>query len=41
VRATLVDYFEGATDFRDPEVLERKVRGAVVLMLGLPEFHIH
>jgi uncharacterized protein (DUF1800 family) len=40
-RQAIVDYFEGATNFLDEEVLERKVRGAVVLALGLPEFHIH
>jgi uncharacterized protein (DUF1800 family) len=37
----LVDYFEGATNFLDPDTLERKVRGAVMLALSLPEFQVH
>jgi hypothetical protein len=41
VRQELVDYFEGATNFTDPAVIERKVRGAIYLMLTLPEFHVH
>lgn len=40
-RQSLIDYFEGATDFTDEEVLERKVRGAIALTLQLPEFQIH
>ncbi|MFP6663190.1 MAG: DUF1800 domain-containing protein [Deltaproteobacteria bacterium] len=40
-RQALVDYFAGATDFKDEEVLEKKVRGAVALALQLPEFQIH
>ena len=40
-RQALVDYFEGATDFKSEEVLEKKVRGAVALALQLPEFQIH
>ena len=40
-RQALIDYFEGATDFEDEEVLERKVRGAVALILQLPEFQVH
>ncbi|HJQ82919.1 MAG TPA: DUF1800 domain-containing protein [Candidatus Binatia bacterium] len=41
VRQALVDYFEGATDFRDTTVVEKKVRGAIALMLSLPEFQVH
>jgi uncharacterized protein (DUF1800 family) len=37
----LADYFEGATDFQDTTVVEKKVRGAIALMLQLPEFHVH
>jgi uncharacterized protein (DUF1800 family) len=40
-RQALVDYFEGATNFLDLDTLERKVRGAVMLALSLPEFHVH
>jgi uncharacterized protein (DUF1800 family) len=40
-RQALVDYFEGATNFLDLDTLERKVRGAVVLALSLPEFQVH
>jgi uncharacterized protein (DUF1800 family) len=40
-RTALVDYFEGATNFTDATVIEKKVRGAIALMLALPEFHIH
>ena len=40
-RQALIDYFEGATDFSDHETLEKKVRGAVALILQLPEFQIH
>jgi uncharacterized protein (DUF1800 family) len=40
-RQALVDYFEGATNFYDPTVIEKKVRGAIALMLDLPEFQIH
>jgi uncharacterized protein (DUF1800 family) len=40
-RQALVDYFEGATSFFDPDTLERKVRGAVMLALSMPEFHVH
>jgi uncharacterized protein (DUF1800 family) len=43
VRDALVQYFEGANDFSDPEsdAVQRKVRGLVVLLLTLPEFHVH
>jgi hypothetical protein len=40
-RQALVDYFEGATDFTDVTVVEKKVRGAIALMLQLPEFNVH
>ncbi|HEV7731458.1 MAG TPA: DUF1800 domain-containing protein [Candidatus Binatia bacterium] len=40
-RQALIDYFGGATNFNDSTVLEKKVRGAIVLMLALPEFQIH
>jgi uncharacterized protein (DUF1800 family) len=40
-RQALVDYFEGATNFYDVDTLERKVRGAVMLALSLPEFQLH
>ncbi len=41
VRQALIDYFGGATNFYDPTVVEQKVRGAIALMLDLPEFQIH
>lgn len=41
VRHALVDYFAGATNFYDPTVVETKVRGAIALMLDLPEFQLH
>src|SRR2546426_953670 len=41
VHQKLIDYFGGATNFTDPTVVEKKVRGAIALMLELPEFHIH
>jgi uncharacterized protein (DUF1800 family) len=41
VRQELIDYFEGATNFLDPVVIEKKVRGAIALMLQLPEFQLH
>jgi uncharacterized protein (DUF1800 family) len=40
-RQAIVDYFEGATNFLDPTVIEQKVRGAVMLALSLPEFQVH
>ena len=40
-RQALIDYFGGATNFYDPTVIEQKVRGAIALMLDLPEFQIH
>ena len=40
-RQALIDYFGGATNFADPTVIEKKVRGAIYLMLTLPESHIH
>jgi uncharacterized protein (DUF1800 family) len=40
-RQALIDYFEGATNFFDLDTLERKVRGAVMLALSLPEFQVH
>ncbi len=40
-RQALVDYFAGATNFYDQAVVETKVRGAIALMLDLPEFQIH
>jgi uncharacterized protein (DUF1800 family) len=40
-RQALIDYFEGATNFLDPTVLEQKVRGAIMLALSFPEFHVH
>jgi uncharacterized protein (DUF1800 family) len=40
-RQALIDYFGGATNFYDPTVVEQKVRGAIALMLDLPEFQIH
>jgi uncharacterized protein (DUF1800 family) len=41
VRQELIDYFEGATNFTDLTVVEKKVRGAIALMLDLPEFQLH
>jgi hypothetical protein len=41
VRQELVAYFGGATNFNDETVLEKKVRGAIALMLDLPEFQVH
>jgi uncharacterized protein (DUF1800 family) len=40
-RQALIDYFGGATNFYDPAVIEQKVRGAIALMLDLPEFQVH
>jgi len=40
-RQALIDYFEGATSFIDVDTLERKVRGAIMLALSLPEFQVH
>jgi uncharacterized protein (DUF1800 family) len=40
-RQALIDYFEGATSFVDVDTLERKVRGAIMLALSLPEFQVH
>jgi uncharacterized protein (DUF1800 family) len=40
-RQALVDYFEGATNFTDRTLIEKKVRGAVALLLALPEAHLH
>lgn len=40
-RQALVDYFAGATNFYDQTVVEKKVRGAIALMLDLPEFQVH
>ena len=40
-RQVLIDYFGGATNFYDPMVIEQKVRGAIALMLDLPEFQVH
>jgi uncharacterized protein (DUF1800 family) len=40
-RQALIDYFEGATSFFDLDTLERKVRGAVMLALSMPEFQVH
>jgi uncharacterized protein (DUF1800 family) len=40
-RQALIDYFDGETDFKDPIVLETKVRGAVALALQLPEVQVH
>ncbi len=40
-RQALVDYFDGATNFLDPTVLEQKVRGAIMLALSFPEFQVH
>jgi len=40
-RQAIVDYFAGATNFADPIVLDQKVRGAVYLVLALPESHVH
>jgi uncharacterized protein (DUF1800 family) len=40
-RQALVDYFEGATNFFDATTIEKKVRGAIALMLDLPEFQLH
>ena len=41
-RQALIDYFgSGTIDFTNATVLETKVRGVIVLMLTLPEFHIH
>ena len=40
-RQALIDYFEGATNFVDVDTLERKVRGAIMLALSLPEFQVH
>ena len=41
VRQELIAYFGGATNFNDDTVLEKKVRGAIALMLDLPEFQVH
>jgi uncharacterized protein (DUF1800 family) len=41
-RQALIDYLgPGAIDLTDATVVEKKVRGVIVLMLTLPEFHIH
>ena len=40
-RQALIDYFGGATSFTDPAVVEKKVRGAVALMLALPHMQTH
>jgi hypothetical protein len=40
-RQALIDYFAGATNFFDSQVIEQKVRGAIALMLDLPEFQVH
>ena len=40
-RQALVDHFEGATNFFDLDTLERKLRGAIMLALAMPEFQIH
>jgi uncharacterized protein (DUF1800 family) len=40
-RQALIDYFEGATNFYDQTVVEKKVRSAIALMLDLPEFQVH
>jgi uncharacterized protein (DUF1800 family) len=43
-RQALVDYLNTPAppaSFGDPEVIEKKVRGVIALMLQLPEFHIH
>jgi uncharacterized protein (DUF1800 family) len=40
-RQAIIDYFGGATNFLDPNVLEQKVRGAIMLALSLPEFQVH
>jgi uncharacterized protein (DUF1800 family) len=40
-RQALVAYFGGATNFTDPIVIEKKVRGAIALALALPECNVH
>jgi hypothetical protein len=40
-RQALIDHFGGAPNVLDPVVLETKVRGAVMLALALPGFHVH
>jgi uncharacterized protein (DUF1800 family) len=41
-RQALIDYLgPGTIDVTDTTVVERKVRGVILLMLTLPEFHIH
>jgi len=40
-RAALITYLDGETDFRDPVVLDTKVRGAVALILQMPEVQVH
>jgi uncharacterized protein (DUF1800 family) len=40
-RQALIDYFAGASDFHDTAVVEKKVRGAIALLLQLPELNIH
>jgi uncharacterized protein (DUF1800 family) len=40
-RQVLIDYFGAAPNFTDPTVIEKKVRGAIALMLALPECSVH
>ena len=40
-RTALIDYLDDETDFRDPVVLDTKVRGAVALILQMPEVQVH
>ena len=40
VRQALIDYL-GNPNFSDPQVIDTKVRGLVVLLLTLPEYHVH
>jgi uncharacterized protein (DUF1800 family) len=43
-RQALIDYLNDPAppvSFKDPAVIEKKVRGVIALILQLPEFHIH
>jgi hypothetical protein len=41
VRQKIVDYVAAGNDFTNPAVMDAKVRGAVALILALPEASIH
>ena len=40
IRQALIDYL-GNPNFSDPQVIDTKVRGLVVLLLTLPGYHVH